>query len=52
MQPRLRLLLSLLIVSFSGIGQELWQVILGRVITGLGGAGMVTMAAVIITGKF
>lgn len=41
-----------LIVSFSGVGRELWQIILGRAITGLGGAGMVTMAAVIITGQF
>ncbi|KAF5232520.1 hypothetical protein FANTH_12937 [Fusarium anthophilum] len=32
-----------------GAGQSMWQVILGRVISGSGGAGMTTMASVIIT---
>ncbi|KAF4945099.1 hypothetical protein FSARC_14521 [Fusarium sarcochroum] len=32
-----------------GAGQTMWQVILGRVISGSGGAGMTTMASVIIT---
>ncbi|KAF4458698.1 multidrug resistance [Fusarium albosuccineum] len=32
-----------------GVGQSMWQVILGRVISGSGGAGMTTMASVIIT---
>ncbi|KAJ4163077.1 hypothetical protein NW754_014500 [Fusarium falciforme] len=32
-----------------GIGQSMWQVILGRVISGSGGAGMTAMASVIIT---
>ncbi|KAJ3461237.1 hypothetical protein MRS44_009790 [Fusarium solani] len=31
-----------------GIGQSMWQVILGRVISGSGGAGMTAMASVII----
>lgn len=29
----------------------MWQVILGRAVTGVGGAGMVTLASVIITGE-
>ncbi|KAH7008864.1 major facilitator superfamily domain-containing protein [Ilyonectria destructans] len=32
-----------------GAGQSMWQVILGRLISGSGGAGMATLAAVIIT---
>ncbi|KAF3061750.1 Vacuolar membrane amino acid uptake transporter fnx2 [Daldinia childiae] len=32
-----------------GIGQSMWQVIVGRVISGSGGAGIMTLAAVIIT---
>ncbi|KAJ4321842.1 hypothetical protein N0V84_005137 [Fusarium piperis] len=32
-----------------GVGQSMWQVILGRVISGSGGAGMTAMASVIIT---
>ncbi|KAI8715014.1 MFS domain-containing protein [Fusarium sp. LHS14.1] len=32
-----------------GIGRSMWQVILGRVISGSGGAGMTAMASVIIT---
>ncbi|KPM42363.1 hypothetical protein AK830_g4238 [Neonectria ditissima] len=32
-----------------GIGQSMWQVILGRMISGSGGAGMMTLASVIIT---
>ncbi|KAI0012182.1 major facilitator superfamily domain-containing protein [Xylariaceae sp. FL0662B] len=31
-----------------GIGQSMWQVILGRIISGSGGSGMTTLAAVII----
>ncbi|KAI1028197.1 hypothetical protein LB504_012477 [Fusarium proliferatum] len=37
------------LTNFSGAGQSMWQVILGRVISGSGGAGMTTMASVIIT---
>lgn len=33
----------------SGLGFELWHVIAGRIIAGLGGAGVMTMASVIIT---
>ncbi|KAI1779830.1 MFS general substrate transporter [Hypoxylon cercidicola] len=32
-----------------GVGQSMWQVIVGRVISGSGGAGMTALAAVIIT---
>ncbi|KAI0125632.1 major facilitator superfamily domain-containing protein [Xylariales sp. AK1849] len=32
-----------------GVGQTMWQVILGRVISGSGGAGMTVLAALIIT---
>ncbi|KAI0854300.1 MFS general substrate transporter [Daldinia vernicosa] len=32
-----------------GIGQSMWQVIVGRVISGSGGAGIMSLAAVIIT---
>lgn len=35
----------------SGVGQSMWQVIVGRVISGSGGAGMMALAAVIITGE-
>jgi MFS family permease len=34
----------------SGLGITLWQVIIGRVIAGIGGAGMNAMISVIITG--
>ncbi|KAF4435582.1 multidrug resistance [Fusarium acutatum] len=48
-----RVVVALLIVgccsALVGTGQTLWQVILGRVISGSGGAGMTTMASVIIT---
>ncbi|KAK7424656.1 hypothetical protein QQZ08_008539 [Neonectria magnoliae] len=33
----------------SGVGQSMWQVILGRMISGSGGAGMMALASVIIT---
>ncbi|KAI2468771.1 MFS general substrate transporter [Annulohypoxylon bovei var. microspora] len=32
-----------------GVGQSMWQVIVGRVISGSGGAGLMSLAAVIIT---
>ncbi|KAK6062965.1 multidrug resistance protein [Seiridium cupressi] len=32
-----------------GIGQSMWQVILGRVISGSGGAGMMVLAAIVVT---
>ncbi|KAI0378093.1 MFS general substrate transporter [Hypomontagnella monticulosa] len=49
---------SVLLVSYAlfavgsaliGAGQTMWQVILGRVVSGSGGAGMMSLAAVIIT---
>ncbi|KAI1799453.1 MFS general substrate transporter [Daldinia bambusicola] len=33
----------------SGVGQSMWQVIVGRVISGSGGSGIMTLAAIIIT---
>ena len=38
-------------VAFSGAGKELWQVALGRAISGLGGAGMTSLVSVLITGN-
>ena len=40
------------IILYSGAGQSMWQVIVGRVISGSGGAGLTSLAAVIIAGKF
>ncbi|OTA93847.1 hypothetical protein M434DRAFT_21204 [Hypoxylon sp. CO27-5] len=46
---------SVLLVSYalfaigSGAGQSMWQIIIGRVISGSGGAGLMSLAAVIIT---
>ena len=34
----------------SGVGWTLWQVILGRGISGLGGAGMISLVSIYITG--
>ena len=36
---------------YRGTGMLLWHVIAGRVMTGLGGAGMVALISVIITGR-
>ena len=35
----------------SGIANNLWIVIAGRAISGIGGAGIMTIGSVIITGK-
>ena len=35
----------------SGAGVAMWQVILGRAISGLGGAGMTSLVSVLIAGK-
>jgi hypothetical protein len=35
----------------SGIGQEMWQVIAGRVVGGIGGSGMVALVSILITGE-
>ena len=35
----------------SGAAATLWQVILGRAIAGLGGAGMTSLVSVLIAGK-
>ncbi|QRD90971.1 putative efflux pump antibiotic resistance protein [Aspergillus flavus] len=34
----------------SGIGRDLWTVIIGRAVSGIGGAGIMTLGSVIITG--
>lgn len=34
----------------SGVGTTYWHVLLGRVVSGIGGAGMVGLVAVIIAG--
>lgn len=39
-------------VCCSGAGATLWQVIAGRAIGGIGGAGMASLVSVIITGMF
>ena len=36
----------------SGIGQTMWQVIGGRVIAGLGAAGMTVIVSILITGTY
>ncbi|OTB13597.1 hypothetical protein K445DRAFT_64214, partial [Daldinia sp. EC12] len=38
-----------LFAAGSGVGQSMWQVIAGRVISGSGGSGIMTLAAIIIT---
>ena len=35
----------------SGLGSQMWVVILGRAISGMGGAGTMTIGSVIITGE-
>jgi hypothetical protein len=35
----------------SGIGQSMWQVITGRVVSAVGAAGMVVIVSVLITGE-
>lgn len=35
-----------------GLSQSMWQAVTGRVVCGLGGAGMVVIVAVLITGEF
>lgn len=39
------------LIDCSGIGSQMWVVILGRVISGMGGGGCMTISSVIITGK-
>lgn len=34
----------------SAFAREIWQVILGRAISGIGGAGLITVGSVIVTG--
>ena len=36
----------------SGIGQSMWQVIVGRIVSGLGAAGMTVIVSVLITGTW
>ena len=35
----------------SGMAQSMWQAVAGRVVSGLGGAGMVVIVSVLITGQ-
>lgn len=35
----------------SGMAQSMWQAVAGRVVCGLGGAGMVVIVSVLITGE-
>jgi MFS family permease len=35
----------------SGVGHDMWVVILGRAISGMGGAGTMTISSIIITGE-
>lgn len=35
----------------SGIGHNMWVVILGRAICGMGGGGIMTISSIIITGE-
>lgn len=36
----------------SGIGQAYWQVLAGRAISGIGGAGMTALVSIIIAGEY
>ena len=38
--------------SCSGLAPDMWIVIVGRAISGIGGAGVMTMSSIIITGTF
>lgn len=38
--------------SASGLGQSMWQVILGRAISGSGGSGAASIGLVLVTGEF
>lgn len=35
----------------SGIGQAMWQVIAGRIVSGIGAAGMTVIVSILITGE-
>jgi hypothetical protein len=36
----------------SGLGRSMFEIIIGRVIQGSGGAGMVSLVSILITGKY
>lgn len=38
--------------DYSGFGQSLPAVVVGRVVSGIGGAGMVSLVSIMITGTF
>lgn len=42
---------TVILTDSSGIGSQMWVVILGRAISGMGGGGCMTISSVIITGK-
>lgn len=35
----------------SGVGTTLWQVVVGRIVSGIGGGGMMAMVLVLIAGE-
>ncbi|PBP28722.1 hypothetical protein BUE80_DR000425 [Diplocarpon rosae] len=37
--------------AFCGVGRTYWQVILGRIITGCGASGIISLASIVITGN-
>lgn len=39
---------SAILTTSSGIGSQMWPVILGRAISGMGGAGIMTISSIII----
>jgi hypothetical protein len=41
-----------ILILHRGLSQSMWQAVMGRVVCGLGGAGMVVIVAVVITGEF
>lgn len=49
----IRLILPILstLMGHSGVGNTMWQVIVGRVISGVGGAGMTALVSILITGE-
>lgn len=38
-------------MDYSGVGNTMWQVIVGRVISGVGGAGITVLVSILIIGR-
>lgn len=49
--PFSALLYTMLTQDISGVGQAMWQVVLGRVISGAGASGMAGLVSILITGR-